>query len=90
MWLHDLKQQNRNPQPRSQASDQEPPIRADHLTDEEHIRLKEKTQALHNELAASVKHIDPAEYTESRVHQLLEQAHQNAFHRKTVIQPRET
>jgi len=48
------------------------------LTEEEHARLRQAGQALHDELAAEVHHIDPADYSDERVAQLLAQASRNS------------
>ncbi len=84
MWLEELKQQNLLALGHTQSKQAEPPPKTDErqLTGEEHQRLKQGMQSLYEELAASVKHIDPSEYTEDRIQGLLEQARVNDVRRK--------
>ena len=44
------------------------------LTREEHARMTRAAQVLQDELAATVRHIDPSEYSEERLQELLAQA----------------
>lgn len=48
------------------------------LTREEHARLTRASQVLHDELAATIRHIDPSEYSEERLQELLAQAQDNS------------
>ncbi len=75
MWLDELKEKNREGH-RTIHMPVRPPTPAQErhgLNRKEHARLAEKTQELREELAAEVRRIDPKEYTEERIQNLLAQ-----------------
>ena len=55
-------------------TDPSPEESAFSLSKEEHARIARAAEVLHDELAATVRHIDPAEYSEERLQELLAQA----------------
>lgn len=87
MWLEELKQQNLLALGHTQATQEEPPPKTDHpqRTEKERQRINKGMQSLYEELAASVNHIDPGEYTENRIQGLLEQARMNDVGRKYCL-----
>lgn len=90
MWLEELKLENKlsNRLRPEYDGGQDTPQKADLLTKDELARLTQKSQALHDELATTVRHIDPAEYSEERVHALLAEARLAGGNRKGSRKPR--
>ncbi len=84
MWLEELKLENKlsNRLRPEYDGGQDTPQKADLLTKDELARLSQRAQALHDELATTVRHIDPAEYSEERVHALLTEAHLGGDNRR--------
>ena len=77
MWLHDLKRKNAGSPLSSTtpASTTEPLHKQRHgLSRQELDRLIRKTQELRDELTAAVRHVDPSEYSDERIQQLLAEA----------------
>lgn len=77
MWLRDLKRENggepaaaTSPLSNGQALHKE----RHGLSRQEMDRLVQRTQALRDELTASIHHVDPTEYSDDRIQQLLAQA----------------
>ncbi len=82
MWLHDLKRKNTGGPLSSTSTSLSPPAEALHkqrhgLSRQELDRLTQKTQELREELTAAVRHVDPSEYSDERIQQLLTQARRN-------------
>ena len=84
MWLRDLKQKNKDAlkSPSESAPEQGRKRDTVFVPRCEQVRLSENIQALHEELAESVTHIDPAEYSEEKIELLLQQAKTNDQCRK--------
>ncbi len=86
MWLRDFQYQNEL----STRSEREPLLEEENssegpgwsLTQAEQSKLREASQALQRELAATVRHIDPSEYSQERIIGLLAQASANSNKRR--------
>lgn len=84
MWLRDLKQKNKDALNPSDDSSTEKGRKRDTVFVPrcEQVRLSENIQALHDELAETVTHVDPAEYSDEKIELLLRQAKTNDQCRK--------
>ena len=79
MWLEDLQRENRLSR-HAFHEHRADPDRQRHdmgLTRQELARLALKTQELREELAATVRRVDPSEYSAERIQKLLTAAKQN-------------
>ena len=77
MWLRDLKRENDGAQGSAAAPLSNDPAlhRERHgLSRQELDRLVQRTQELREELTATIHHVDPSEYSDERIQQLLVQA----------------
>ena len=77
MWLRDLKRENVGKQDSatSPLADAQPLHKQRYgLSRLELDRLIQRTRELRDELTAGIHHIDPAEYSDERIQQLLAQA----------------
>ena len=90
MWLRELKQREFEDLPALDGEDQVEEERGFSLTKEEHARLTQAGQSLRDELAAAVRHIDPSEYSQERLQQLLTEANQKPTSRRPRAQRRKT
>lgn len=88
MWLPELKKKNASAAREQEGSLPEPLEAAEEndaitITKAEHMRWNARDQDLQESLAQAVRHIDPAEYTDDRIQQLLATAQQNGSRKTT-------
>ncbi len=79
MWLDELRHENRLSRSSFQerVAPSDTPRKDTGFTREELTRLADKTLELRQELATTVRRIDPVEYTDERIQELLNQVRKN-------------